>query len=158
LLPTQAISRHPAGAGYFLKILEQVRRRHVFRLIGFVLMPEHVHLLISEPEKGNTSVVLQVLKQKVSRALRKKPRGTLLPCVIPLRIAWIPSRAGVAWGEKVLGSSVLMWYSLYAFDALVSPLEREESGREVTLAAFFYVRPKTARLCEGLGKAPDSSI
>jgi hypothetical protein len=34
----------------------------------------------------------------------------------------------------------------------------EESGREVTLAAFFYVRPKTAKLCEGLGKAPDSSI
>jgi hypothetical protein len=42
---------------------------------------------------------------------------------------------------------VPLWYSLIAFDALVSPLEREESGREVTLAAFFYVRPKTARLC-----------
>ena len=34
----------------------------------------------------------------------------------------------------------------------------EESGRKVTLAAFFCVRPKTAKLCEGLGKAPDSSI
>jgi hypothetical protein len=60
--------------------------------------------------------------------------------------------------EKVLGMAVSLWYYLVAFDALVSPLEREESGREVTLAAFFYVRPKTARLCEGLGKAPDSSI
>ena len=31
-------------------------------------MPEHVHLLIGEPAKGNPSTVLQVLKQKVSRA------------------------------------------------------------------------------------------
>jgi putative transposase len=36
-------------------------------------MPEHVHLLIGEPAKGNPSTVLQVLKQKVSRALRRKP-------------------------------------------------------------------------------------
>jgi hypothetical protein len=34
----------------------------------------------------------------------------------------------------------------------------EESGRKVTLATFFCVRLKTARLCEGLGKAPNSSI
>ena len=60
----------------FLKILEQVRRRHAFRLIGFVLMPKHVHLLISEPKKGSPSVVLQVLKQKTSRALCEKRRGT----------------------------------------------------------------------------------
>jgi putative transposase len=36
-------------------------------------MPEHVHLLISEPEKSNPSRVLQVLKQKVSRALKTLP-------------------------------------------------------------------------------------
>jgi REP element-mobilizing transposase RayT len=34
-------------------------------------MPEHVHLLMGEPEKGNPSKVLQVLKQKVSRVLRR---------------------------------------------------------------------------------------
>jgi len=37
-------------------------------------MPEHVHLLVSEPKKGNPSKMLQVLKQKVSRALRKPAR------------------------------------------------------------------------------------
>ena len=37
-------------------------------------MSEHVHLLLSEPKKGTPSKVLQVLKQKVSRALRG--RGT----------------------------------------------------------------------------------
>ncbi len=55
----------------FAKILDEVRRRHEFALIGYVVMPEHVHLLISEPPKGNPSKVLQVLKQKVSRS----PRG-----------------------------------------------------------------------------------
>jgi len=54
----------------FVRILEEVRLRHAFKLIGYVVMPEHVHLLLSEPEKGTPSKVLQVLKQKVSRALR----------------------------------------------------------------------------------------
>ena len=40
-------------------------------------MPEHAHLLLSEPKKGNPSKVLQVLKQKVSYALRKRPKKSL---------------------------------------------------------------------------------
>src|SRR3989441_725368 len=35
-------------------------------------MPEHVHLLLSEAKEITPSKVLQVLKQKVSRALRGK--------------------------------------------------------------------------------------
>jgi len=56
----------------FVRILEEVRTRHAFRLIGYVVMPEHVHLMISEPKKISPSKALQVLKQKVSRALRGK--------------------------------------------------------------------------------------
>jgi putative transposase len=37
-------------------------------------MPEHVHLLLSEPKKGNLSLVVQVLKQRVSRRLRRRTR------------------------------------------------------------------------------------
>src|SRR6266446_855141 len=44
---------------------------------GYVLMPEHVHLLISEPRKGTPSKVVQVLKHRTSRALRgRKRRGS----------------------------------------------------------------------------------
>ena len=32
-------------------------------------MPEHVHLLLSEPERGSLAVALQMLKQMVSRKL-----------------------------------------------------------------------------------------
>jgi putative transposase len=53
----------------FLRILDEVRSRHGFALLGYVLMPEHVHLLIGEPEIGNPSKVLQVVKQKVSQSL-----------------------------------------------------------------------------------------
>lgn len=56
----------------FLKILEQTRQRYQFVVVGYVVMPEHFHLLISEPEKGDPSVVMKVLKQRFARCVRKK--------------------------------------------------------------------------------------
>ena len=38
----------------FLKILSEVRERYDFALIGYVVMPEHIHLLISQPESGES--------------------------------------------------------------------------------------------------------
>lgn len=60
----------------FLSILEQTRRRYRFVVVGYVVMPEHVHLLLTEPEVGNPSTVMQVLKQLTARALlpRRRPR------------------------------------------------------------------------------------
>ncbi len=53
----------------FLEVLEQVRRRYHFVVVGYVVMPEHVHLLVSEPEREDTSLVMQVLKQGFARRL-----------------------------------------------------------------------------------------
>jgi putative transposase len=58
----------------FVRILGEVKSRHKFLLVGYVVMPEHVHLLISEPKKITPSKVLQVLKQRGSRTLRGKRR------------------------------------------------------------------------------------
>jgi len=58
----------------FVKILGQVRERYGFSLVGYVVMPEHIHLLIGEPAKGTPSTVMQVLKQRVSRQLRNRRR------------------------------------------------------------------------------------
>jgi putative transposase len=55
-----------------VRILDEGRRRHAFRLIGYVVMPEHVHLLIGEPPRTTPSKVLQVLKQKVAAVLLKR--------------------------------------------------------------------------------------
>jgi putative transposase len=56
----------------FLTMLEDVRQRYRFCVFGYVLMPEHFHLLMSEPEIGSPSLVLQVLKQRVARQVNRK--------------------------------------------------------------------------------------
>jgi putative transposase len=45
-------------------------------LIGYVVMPEHVHLLIGESQRGNPSVVMQALKQGFARRLLAQFRRT----------------------------------------------------------------------------------
>jgi putative transposase len=58
----------------FLKELGNVRDEMGFHLLGYVVMPEHVHLLMSEPKQGTPSTVLQKLKMRVARKLRKRGR------------------------------------------------------------------------------------
>ena len=53
----------------FVKELGRVRDATGFRLIGYVVMPEHVHLLISEPLIGDPSKIIQAVKLSVSRRL-----------------------------------------------------------------------------------------
>jgi REP element-mobilizing transposase RayT len=57
----------PPNRDLFFSVIEQIRRRYQFDIIGYVVMPEHVHLLLSKPEQADLSVVIQVLKQAVSR-------------------------------------------------------------------------------------------
>jgi len=54
----------------FERELERVRRWYGCFVTGYVVMPEHVHLLISEPERGKLSLVIQMLKQITSRKLK----------------------------------------------------------------------------------------
>jgi len=64
----------------FLAVLEQVRQRYDFVVVGYVVMPDHVHLLIGEPERGDPSRVMQAIKQgfarRVLKALRRR-RSTM---------------------------------------------------------------------------------
>jgi REP element-mobilizing transposase RayT len=67
----------------FLAILEQTRERYRFVVVGYVVMPEHIHLLLTEPEVGSLSTVMQVVKQRTARALlpkrkRRNPRQSNL--------------------------------------------------------------------------------
>ncbi len=60
----------PEARRTFEVTLEQVRRWYGFCVIGYVVMPEHVHLLVSEPERASLTVAIQMLKQNVARKLR----------------------------------------------------------------------------------------
>jgi len=46
----------------FVKELSKIRDEMGFRLAGYVVMPEHVHLLISEPQERTPATVTQALK------------------------------------------------------------------------------------------------
>lgn len=50
--------------------LELTRARHQARIYGYVLMPEHVHLLINEPPSILVAQFLKAVKQITSRKLR----------------------------------------------------------------------------------------
>ncbi len=52
----------------FVIALERARKLYQFRVYGFVAMPEHAHLLISEPESGTIAKAVQALK--LSSSLR----------------------------------------------------------------------------------------
>jgi len=60
----------PATKETFESVLEQTRLRHQARVYAYVLMPEHIHLLINEPPLILLAQFLKALKQITSRKLR----------------------------------------------------------------------------------------
>ena len=67
--------RSARARNVLVQILGEVRDRFGFSLVGYVVMPEHIHLLVGEPARGTPSTVIQVLKQSVSRRLRRKRKA-----------------------------------------------------------------------------------
>jgi putative transposase len=59
----------PQSCDLFERCLERCRIRYGFFVTAYVVMPEHVHLLISEPENGTLASAIQAIKQSVSRKL-----------------------------------------------------------------------------------------
>ena len=53
----------------FQRALERIRIIFDLRVYGYVIMPEHVHLLLSEPRQGTLAGALGSLKQGVARRL-----------------------------------------------------------------------------------------
>jgi putative transposase len=53
----------------FESSLERMRQDYGLRVYGYVVMPEHVHLLVSEPERDTLARATQSLKQSVARRL-----------------------------------------------------------------------------------------
>ena len=58
----------------FLGILEQARLRYRFVVLGYVVMPEHFHLLMSEPQDGDPSKVMQIVKQLYAQRVLPRTR------------------------------------------------------------------------------------
>ena len=57
----------------FERSLETIRLRYRFFVIGYVVMPEHVHLLVSERRDGTLARALQALKLSVAVQSAQRP-------------------------------------------------------------------------------------
>jgi putative transposase len=73
----------------FLKIFEEVRQKYEFPVVGYVVMPEHIHLLVGEPGDGSIAVIMQVLKQRVSHQCLSRIRSPLAQNTAPPAF-WLP--------------------------------------------------------------------
>jgi putative transposase len=88
----------PRNRDLFLDVLEQVRRRYRFVVVGYVVMPEHVHLLIGEPERGNPSTAMQAIKQGFARRLLARLRQAEL---LLQSVLWAgPLERGRVWQPR----------------------------------------------------------
>jgi putative transposase len=78
----------------FLQIFEEVRERYRFVVVSYVAMPNHIHLLISEPERGTPSTIMQVVKQRFARRiLNRKQRN-------PRQASLWPEAAQHVWQKR----------------------------------------------------------
>jgi putative transposase len=59
----------PTARNRFEQSLEETRVHYRFSILGYVVMPEHVHLLATEPEDEPLATAIQAVKQSVSRLL-----------------------------------------------------------------------------------------
>src|SRR5271157_498251 len=122
----------------FVRELGRVREEYGFLLVGYVVMPEHVHLLISEPKKSTPSTVLQMLKQRVSQKMRRKSRNV---CQKQLRLAF---------PEPLAGLRAFWQARFYDFNVYKNAKKREK-------LEYMHSNPVTRRLVEHAKDWPWSS-
>jgi putative transposase len=78
----QALLATPQRRDLLLEVLEQVRRRYRWAVLAYVVMPEHVHLLVGEPPERPLSTAIQALKLGFARRVmgewRRQHRSELI--------------------------------------------------------------------------------
>jgi putative transposase len=52
--------------------LNRARCRYELQVVGYVVMPEHVHLLVSEPQNNSLAAALQALKLSIARRSERR--------------------------------------------------------------------------------------
>ena len=62
-----------AARDLFQQSLETIRARYHFFVTGYVVMPEHVHLLVGEPKKAVLAKAMQALKLSVAVQRSERP-------------------------------------------------------------------------------------
>jgi putative transposase len=66
----------PNACDLFVQCLEDMRCRFTVCIYGYVVMPEHVHLLVNEPEEATLADAIHFLKLSFSKRQRSQKRAT----------------------------------------------------------------------------------
>jgi putative transposase len=69
----------------FLTVLEEVRKEHRFVVLGYVVMPEHFHLLVTEPQVGTPSTAMQSVKHRFAQRVVPRRRQRVPRSLPPLQ-------------------------------------------------------------------------
>jgi putative transposase len=64
---------YAASRNLFEAALERIRARYAFVVLGYVVMPEHVHLLVNEPKAATLDRTIQALKLSVTVRQKERP-------------------------------------------------------------------------------------
>jgi putative transposase len=63
----------PEARNLFEDALERIRKKYKFVVAGYVVMPEHVHLLVNEPARSNLDRAIKSIKLSVALRSRERP-------------------------------------------------------------------------------------
>jgi putative transposase len=130
LLSEIAFVKYKNGSGSFRTRVGRIRDEMQFRLIGFVVMPNHVHLLMSEPPRSTPSIALQKLKLRSSQKLRGLARSL---------------RTGPLTLDEVAAQPPVLWQArFYDFNVYSSAKHKEK-------LIYMHANP----VIRGLAKHPD---
>jgi len=67
---------NPTACRIFVEALESARKLLRYRVYGYVVMPEHVHLLLSEPESTTLAAALRSVKLSTVKQFRAETHST----------------------------------------------------------------------------------
>ena len=56
----------------FLRLLKHFKNKHGFKLFGYCLMPNHIHLIMQPKESKDLSEIIKVLTQTYTLSFKKK--------------------------------------------------------------------------------------
>ena len=76
--------------------LERVRRSFRLHVYGYVVMPEHVHLLLSEPQRATLADALKSLKLRSIAALDWRCGAFLAKAILRFQHSQLPTICGEA--------------------------------------------------------------
>jgi putative transposase len=80
-----------------VQALERTRKLYRTKVYGFVVMPEHVHLLLSEPERGTVANAMQSLKICSAKRGKQAMGGPHFPSV---------GKCGAFWQKRYYDRNV----------------------------------------------------